>query len=344
MKRFVEIFWGALAVGAAAFVVTRRVEQQTQPADGRPMPITSPPDVGPAATPATSDSNLPTSLAGATGLLKAVLARMKEHGTILIAAGLSYYALLAVFPAAIAAVTIYAQVADPVVLEEQIAELSEVLPEETATFIGNELTGIVESSSSSLSVVTVLTIVAALWSASAGTKALITGINYAYGEPETRKFLVLRLSALAVTLGIIIFGLSAAAAVGFLPEILDLVGMGDTATQVLGLTRWPAVLLLVVLGLGALYKLAPDRPWRMTRWISPGAVFAAVLWLLATLALSAYTDTFGSFGATYGTLAGLIVLMLWFFVSGLIVLVGAELNFELELRRRTARARPANVR
>ncbi|HSF86050.1 MAG TPA: YihY/virulence factor BrkB family protein [Acidimicrobiia bacterium] len=342
MKRFLEVFLGALAVGAAFSVATRQDEaapaQSAGPATQADTMAVAAWAVAPPAIAGTSVSldapRAPNTAAGAFSLLKAVLARMKSHGTIMIAAGLSYYALLAVFPAAIAAVTIYGVVADPVMLEEQITELTNALPKETADFVGAQLTEIVNESSGSLGVVGIITIVAALWSASAGTKAIISGINYAYGVPETRKFLALRLSALLITFGIIIFGLAAAATVGFLPRILDGVGMGDTAATTLNLARWPFVFLVVVLGLGALYKMAPNRPWRMSRWINVGAIVAAIIWMLATVGLSVYVNSFGNFGATYGTLAGLIVLMLWFFVSGLVVLVGAELNSELEQRRR----------
>lgn len=335
MRRVLDIFLGALAVAAAAAVALRGRERPLPAPSGGNVRSGSRPPMGGKAGTATAAATRPEAVASADGLVRlarAVVGRIKEHGTIMIAAGLSYYALLAVFPAALAAVSIYGIAADPVVLENQITELTEALPEETADFIGAQLTDIVAGSSGSLGLVGALTILAALWSASAGTKALITGINYAYDVPETRKFLALRLAALGITFGIIVFGLAAATTVGFLPQILSAVGMEDTAATLINIVRWPFVLLVVVLGLGALYKLAPDRPWNMTRWISIGAVTAAVLWLLATLGLSVYVNNFGDFGATYGTLAGLIVLMLWFFVSGLIVLVGAELNSELEHR------------
>lgn len=321
----------ALGVGAAAAVAVR--SGRTAPAGASAPPVAATPFAVGAVPPATVAPPNPASLRGVLNLLKAVLARMKAHGTIMIAAGLSYYALLAVFPAAIAAVSIYGQVADPAMLETQITELTNALPKETADFVGAQLTDIVESSSGSLSFIGIITIIAALWSASAGTKAIISGINYAYGVPETRTFLALRMSALVITFGIIIFGLAAAAIVGFLPQIVDAFGLADAAATGLNIARWPFVFAVVVLGLGALYKLAPNRPWRMSRWISVGAIVATVIWVLSTLGLSAYVNNFGSFGATYGTLAGLIVLMLWFFVSGLIVLVGAEVNSELEHRR-----------
>lgn len=333
MKRVGELFLGALAVAVAAAVVLRprRAEQPAGPppaavqrTDTRPIAASRSQPAGPA--PADVEG-----LDDAASALKALLTRIKRHNTIMIAASLSYYALLAMFPAAIAAVSIYGLVADPVTLENQITDLTSALPSDTATFVSGQLEKIVATSSSSLGFATTTAIVFALWSASAGTKALISAINHAYGEPETRSFFVLRGSALVVTLGVIIFGLGSTAVVAFLPRILDAVGMADEAATVVNLLRWPFVFVVVVLGLGALFKLAPNRPWRMTRWINVGAVVATVLWVLATLGISVYINNFGgSLGETYGTLTGLIVLMLWFFISGLVVLLGAETNSYLE--------------
>lgn len=349
MKRFVEVFLAALAVvGAAAAVVQKpapagpATEAGTTEGSSRPpaaeaagLMTPSAETGGQEAASATPAAGLATvhGLAGLKDLGKAVSARLKKHGTVMLAAGLSYYALLATFPAAIAAVSIWGYGADPVELERQVADLTSALPDTTAKFVTDEVVGIVDTPEGALGVTAVVSILAALWSASAATKALITGINYAYGQPETRSFLALRLAALMVTIGGIVFGLGALLSVGFLPQILSAVGLEDQTVDIVNVIRWPIVLLLVILGLGALYKLAPNRPWRMTRWVSIGALTATGLWILVTLGLSFYVNNYGaSFGSTYGALAGLIVLMLWYFISGVVVLLGAELNSELEHR------------
>ncbi len=341
MRRSLDVFLGALAVVVAVAVATRRTPDPESATS--PTPDEAGDDLhARAGSPGSLTARLGLPRAVATGagaakaLLDSVLNRIKQHGTVMVAAGLSYYALLAIFPAGIAAVSIYGLVADPVTLQNQITELSSALPEDTARFVTTQLTGIVESSTSSLGIATALSIATALWSASAGTKALVSGVNHAYGCPETRSFLVIRGASLAVTLGIIALGVSATAAVGFLPPILDALGLGGAASAAISVSRWPVVLFLVVLGLGGLYKLAPNRSRHMTRWVSPGAVLAAAAWVLATFGLSFGVNNFGDFGATYGTLAGLVVLMLWFFLSGLIVLVGAEVNSELEHQRGVA--------
>ena len=265
-------------------------------------------------------------------VFKAVIGRLREHHMPMIAGSLSYYAFLSLFPMAIAAVSIYGLVLDPADLATQIEEISSALPEETAAFIEAQLTDIVESSGSGLGYTAVISIVIALWSASAGTKALITGIDIAYDTPEDRPFVVLRGMAFLITIGLIVFITVAASAVTFLPDLMAEVGAGDETRRAIEIARWPVILLAVIVGLGLLYKIAPNRPASKSPWVSYGAVAVALLWLLATLGFSLYVNTLGSFNATYGTLAGIVVLLLWFFISGLIVLAGAELNAELESR------------
>ena len=262
---------------------------------------------------------------------KSVVGRLSEHHMPMIAGSLSYYAFLAIFPAAIAAVSIYGLVLDPADLTAQINSISEALPEETARFINAELKDLVESEGSGLGFAAVISILAALWSASAGTKALITGIDIAYETPESRPFIVVRGMALGITIGLIIFVSAAASAVTFLPDLLDALG-AEGLTRFVEYGRWPTIFFLVIAGLGLLYKIAPNRPAAKSPWVSIGAVAVAVLWVLATLGFSVYANNVDTLGITYGALSGIIVLLLWFFISGLIVLLGAELNAELEAR------------
>jgi membrane protein len=173
----------------------------------------------------------------------------------------------------------------------------------------------------------------ALWSASAGTKALISAINIAYDARDERSYVVKRAVALLVTFCIIILGLALAGAIAFLPQILNALGFDDDAISLMELARWPTIFVLVVLGLGALYKLAPNRPLSASPLLNWGAASAAVGWLLATVGLAIYVDNFSSLPETYGTLTGIVVAMLWFFTSGMVILAGAELNSELEQRQ-----------
>ncbi len=264
-------------------------------------------------------------------MIRVLAARLKAHTTTVIAGSLAYYALLAMFPAAIAGISIYGLVADTEDLTSLITTLAERLPEATATLIETELGNIVTGSEAGLGIATAIGVVAALWSASAGTKVLITGVNLAYGERETRSYIVVRGLALMLTIGMIVGVVSVVAGVAVLPKLVD--------SALTDIVRWPALIVLVVAGLAALYRIAPsDAPGR-NHPIWQGAFAAAVVWLGATAGFSAGVTAF-NFGATYGALAGVVVLLLWFFLSGLIVLLGAEFNAAIETRRiRLATAR-----
>ena len=250
----------------------------------------------------------------------------------LIAASLSYYAMLALFPAAIAGVSIYGLIFDPADIESQINDLAEALPADAASVITDQMRAIVSSSSAGLTLATIIGIAIALWSASAGTKGLMSGINAAYGEHETRPFFVLRGIAFMITVGTILSAAIAIALVTFLPALLTGIGFGSGWERTVTIVRWPAIFLFVVFALGLLYKIAPNRPARAIPLLTIGGVVAALLWLLVTVGLSFYANNLGDFNETYGTLGGVIVLLLWFFLSGLMILLGAELNDELEER------------
>jgi membrane protein len=316
MKRYLNWVLAGLATLTAIAAVRPRAETVATVAQAEPGPVAD-------RRPRWFDEPL--------SVAKAVVLRLREHHMPIIAGSLSYYAFLAIFPAAIAAISIYGLVLDPADLATQITTISDALPKETADFISVQLTAVVESSGSGLGVAAVVSIIGALWSASAGTKALITGIDIAYETPESRPFLVLRGMSLVITIGLIIFVGAAASAVTFLPDLLDAVG-AEGLTRFVEYGRWPTIFVLVIAGLGLLYKIAPNRSASKSPWISVGALVVAFLWLLATVGFSAYANNAGLFGATYGALSGIIVLLLWFFMSGLIVLLGAELNAELEAR------------
>jgi membrane protein len=315
MKRYLNWVLGALAAATAVAALRGRNDVRQEVAAPAPATPEEPVD----------------RFHKALSLLRAVQLRMKEHHIPIIAGSLSYYAFLAIFPAALAAVSIYGLVLDPSQLTAQINSITSALPESTATFISDELTKIVADSGSGLGFTAVLSIVGALWSASAGTKALMTGIDIAYDTPEDRPFIVQRSMALGITLALIVFVVAAASAATFLPDLLDAMGAPEMIRFV-QYGRWPIIFVSVIVGLGILFKIAPNRPASESPWISVGAVVVAFVWLLATLGLTVYSNQVGALGTAYGILAGAIVLMLWFFISGLIVLAGAELNAELEAR------------
>lgn len=255
---------------------------------------------------------------------------VKDDRVGLMAAGVAFYAMLAIFPAIIAAITVWGLVADGDQIRQAIESISSQLPAGAGELVTSQVSNIAENSGAALSWTLVASLVAALWSASSGTKGLINAVNAAYDEDETRGFLRVRGLALALTIGGIFFGLLSLALIAAVPALLDAAGFSDTVTDVLQWSRWLVLAIAIVVGLGVIYRYAPDRARPRWRWLSWGAGVAVVLWLAASAGFAWYVNAFGSFGETYGTLAGAIVLMLWLFLSAFAILLGAELNAVLE--------------
>lgn len=336
MRRFLAWALGGLAVGVAARALARPAVATPQ---GEVVPAFGDNDTE-AATAQTVSGDVAL-LAGtevesrreealdrfqtALAFARVLGQRLKAHTTTVIAGSVAYYALLAIFPAAIAAISIYGLVADPADLASLIESIADQLPEATATLIEDQLGQVINASETGLGIATVIGIVAALYSASAGAKVLITGVNLAYGERETRSFFVVRGLALLLTLGMIMGITVVVAGVAILPRFIE--------SSLTDLIRWPALIVVVVVGLATLYRIAPSDALGRDHPIWQGAFAAAVVLLAATGAFSAGVTAFGRFSATYGTLAGVIILLLWFFLSGLIVLLGAEFNAAIEVRR-----------
>jgi membrane protein len=263
-------------------------------------------------------------------IAKRTAKEVKADQVPLLSAGVAFYSLLALFPAIIAGVSIYGLVADPATVRDQIAKLTETLSPETATLVGEQLKQVTSGAGGALGVATVVGILTALWSASSGMKALITGVNLAYDETETRKFVKLRGLALLLTLGaMVLMGIALATIVGY-PPIAD--NLPTVLRWVLAIVRFVILGGLLVVGLAVLYRYAPDRDKPKWTWVSGGSGIATLLWVLATVGFSLYANFFGNYNKTYGALAGVIILMFWLFLSAFVVLVGAELNTEMELQ------------
>jgi membrane protein len=181
-----------------------------------------------------------------------------------------------------------------------------------------------------LGVATVVGILTALWSASSGMKALITGVNLAYDETETRKFFKLRGLAILLTLGAMVLLAVAGATIAGFPPIAD--NLPTVVQWVVSILRFVVLAALLIAGLAVLYRYAPDRDEPKWTWVSWGSGIATLLWVLASIGFSIYVNSFGNYNKTYGALAGIIILMFWLYLTAVIVLVGAELNTEMELQ------------
>jgi membrane protein len=263
-------------------------------------------------------------------IAKRTLKEVKADQVPLLAAGVAFYTLLALFPAIIAGVSIYGLVADPQTVRDQINRLAETLSPETAKLIGTQIQQVTSSAGGALGLATVIGILTALWSASSGMKALITGVNLAYDEPEGRKFVKLRgLSILMTLAAMVLLAVALALIVGF-PAVPD---SWPTVLQwTAAILRFVLLAVLLMAGLAALYRYAPDRDKPKWSWSSPGSVVATLLWVLASVGFSIYVNAFGNYNKTYGALAGIIILMFWLYLTAFVILVGAELNAEMELQ------------
>lgn len=263
------------------------------------------------------------------------MGEIKRDRLSMVAAGVAYYAFLALFPAIAAAVSIYGMVANPADIQQAMQGMGGVLPGEVVNIISQQMASIASSSGAALGIGAVVSILLAIWSATKGTKALMEALNITYDEDESRGFIRLNLVALLLTVGAIVGVLVAAAGVIALPAFVGTLGLPEMIATVLQWVRWPILALVVIVGLAFLYRYGPSRAAARFQWVSVGAVAATLLWLLASGLFSYYVANFGAYNKTYGSLAAIVILMLWFYLSAYVILMGAELNAEME--RQTAR-------
>ena len=246
------------------------------------------------------------------------------------AAGVTYYALLALFPAIAALVSIYGLFADPGTIESNLNALSGVLPGGALEVVSDQVKRIASKGGGTLGFGFILGLVISLWTANAGMKALFDALNIVYDEREKRSFVVLNAQSIAFTLGGIAFILLALGGIVALPVVLDFVGLSSGTEWLLALGRWPVLLAAVVLGLALIYRYGPSRERAQWKWITPGSLVAAVLWLVVSMLFSWYVSSFGNYNETYGSLGAVIGFMTWIWLSSIVILMGAEINAEIE--------------
>jgi membrane protein len=256
-------------------------------------------------------------------------AQLKEDDLPLLAAGVAFFALLALVPTLVAVVSLYGLVADPSDVQRTVDDTLQAAPTEVRDLVSSQLERVIDSSPSGLRVGVFVGLAVALWSASSGMKHLMGALTLAYDEVDDRRFLRLRGLALLLTVGAIAMALLALAGM-VLPDGLEDSGSMGTLRTVLQFARWPVLAVVVVLALSVLYRWAPDRDAARWRWVSPGALLATAVWLVASIGFSIYTANFGSYNETYGALGAIVVLMLWLYITAYAVILGAELNCELE--------------
>lgn len=255
--------------------------------------------------------------------------RAKVDQVPLLAAGVAFYAFLAIFPALIAVVSIYGLFADPATIANQLNSMTAALPDEARQIITDQVTA-QASRRTALGVGLIISVAIALWSASAGINNLLTAINVAYDEEEKRGFVKKRLMSLGLTLAAIVFMVIIIGLVAVLPPLLQAVFGTGALSWILQIIGWLIMVVLVAVALAILYRLGPDRDAPRMNWVSVGAIVATFIWLVASIGFSVYTATFGNYAKTYGVFAGIVVLLFWLWISMYAVLLGAEINAESE--------------
>jgi membrane protein len=246
------------------------------------------------------------------------------------AAGVTYYALLALFPGIAAVVSIYGLFADPSAIVSHLDAVAGLVPNGAIDVIRDELARLSNQGSTTLGVGFLVGLVLSLWSANSGIKALFDSLNIVYEQEEKRSLIQLNAVTLSFTVATIAFMLIALVCVIALPVVLNHFPNPGVSTQLLSISRWPILLALVALWLTLIYRYGPSRTESRRRWVTCGSAFAAIAWLAASALFSWYAANFGSFNKTYGSLGAIIGFMTWMWLSIIVVLVGGKLNAVIE--------------
>jgi membrane protein len=253
---------------------------------------------------------------------------LRDDQVSLLAAGVAFFTLLALAPALAAVVSIYGLVTTPAEASKQIADFTTALPKDARSLLADQVKTVAGGNPRGLGIALVIGVLLSLWTASGGMKQLIEAVNVAYDESETRKFLRLRGLALLFTLGMIFVFVATLGLLAVLPAVVN-----SSAGQVVAnVVRWPLLAVLMAAALAVLYRYAPDRDNPKLRWVTWGAGIATLLWVLGSVLFTIYVSNFGHYNKTYGSLGAVVVLLLWLYLSAFIILLGAEINAEMELQ------------
>jgi membrane protein len=268
-------------------------------------------------------------------VLKRAWAESSDDNIGLIAAGIAFYGFTTIVPLLASIVLIYGLVADTSTVVANIRALFGVLPDDAARLIGDQLATVVGTSEGKKGFGLVIALGIALYGGTKGASSVITGLNIAYEQRETRGFIALNLLAFGITAGAVVLGLTAAlstAAFALLDALIP--GAPEIVLTAIRLSSYAVLALIAMTAAACLYRFGPNREKAKWAWLTPGSVAATLVWLAATLAFGFYVSRFGNYGATYGSLSAVIVLLTWLWLSAYVFLLGAELNSELE--RQTA--------
>jgi len=255
---------------------------------------------------------------------------ISEDRILALAAGVTFYVLLALFPGIAGLIALYGFYADASTISQHLNTLAGIMPEGGLQIIREQIERLAAQPAQRLGIATIIGLGVSLWSANGGMKAMFDALNVVYHEKEKRSFIRLNAISLAFTLGALVFVLIALAAMTLLPVVLSYFDLSRVMELFIKIGRWPVLLLVVSLAIALIYRFGPSRDRAMWRWITPGSAFAALAWLCLSLLFSWYTANFGSYNETYGSLGAVIGFMTWLWLSTIVILVGAKLNAEAE--------------
>lgn len=265
---------------------------------------------------------------------KRVWHEMKVDHVQIVSAGVAFYFFLSIFPTIVVSISIYSLVLEPSQIEAQISRLNLILPEKAFGMITDILEPVINQNRKELGWGLFISILVSIWSANKGTNALFQGVNIAYDELESRNIFKKNLITLLFTLCGLVLGLISLLIVIFFPLLIDKFGLNDKIENVLTWFRWVILGIILISTLSMVYRIAPNRRSPRFRWVSWGAFLGTILWLAGSMLFSWYVSNFGSYDDLYGSFAAVAILMLWLFLTAFIVLMGAEINSEMEHQTR----------
>lgn len=259
-----------------------------------------------------------------------VYANISKHRVLALAAAMTYYSILAIFPAIAALVAMYGLFSDPTAITRHLDQLGGFLPSGAIDIARDQLTRVASKGSQTLGLTFFVGLITSLWSANAAMKSLFDTLNIVHGEDEKRGFVKLNALSLCFTIAGVGFLLGALGSIIVVPLVLNYIGLSDVGDLLLRIGRWPAMYFVLTLALVVIYRYGPDRRTARWRWITWGSAIAALLWLAASGLFSWYAANFGRFNETYGSLGAIVGFMTWLWISAIVILLGAEIDAEME--------------
>jgi membrane protein len=340
--------WPLLALGVLAAVLNRAEERSEPPGQTHPA-IHPGPDKRPREQ-AENDQPLAAQMrrakeegrgrrakapwqipwAGWKDVLWRVNESVNDNRLLAVAAGVVFYSLLAIFPAVAAFVSLYGLVADASTIDAHLSVASGILPAGAVDILHEQVTKVAAKGDAKLSLGFITGLAVALWSANAGMKAIIDALNVVYDEKEKRSFVKLNLLSLLFTLVAILSLIGAVTAIVVIPVVFSMVGLSTLFSFLIIAMRWPLFFVLATVALAAIYRYGPSRREARWQWLSIGSVAAAVGWLISSVLFSWYIANLGAYNATYGSLGAAVGMMMWMWISAIVILLGAQLNAEVE--------------